>query len=134
MKLEPKHLAPYLPYKMVFVIDMYKFTEGNCKPEIRQFTMGNDLSMCLSYGTPILFPLSSLTKEITINGESFVPLVHNRILKQLCNESSLTSYYHLNLMENYEIISMLFELKFDVFGLIDAGLAETVTEDFNPYK
>ena len=34
----------------------------------------------------------------------------------------------------YKQFQKLLEWKFDVFGLIDAGLAEPVMEDFNPYK
>ena len=34
----------------------------------------------------------------------------------------------------YSQTERLFEWKIDVFGLIEAGLAEPVTEDFNPYK
>ena len=34
----------------------------------------------------------------------------------------------------YKQFQKLLEWKFDVFGLIEAGLAEPVTEDFNPYK
>jgi len=121
---------------------MYKFTEGNCKPEIRQFTMGNDLSMCLSYGTPILFPLSSLTKEITINGETFVPIYKiyefeqwdTDELEEIINDGTIEGIYNdLNLIP-YSHAEKLFEWKIDVFGLIEAGLAEPVTEDFNPYK
>lgn len=120
MKLEPKHLAPYLPYEMVFVIDMYKFTEGNCKPEIRQFTMGNDLSMCLNYGTPILFPLSKYYSEKNGYGGYIA-------FKDFKNEV-------INKRISLKVYENLLENKFDVFGLIDSGLAEAVTKDFNPYK
>ena len=34
----------------------------------------------------------------------------------------------------YKQFQKLLEWKFDVFGLIELGLAEPVTEDFNPYK
>ena len=91
---------------------------------------------------PILFPLSSLTKEITINGETFVPIYKiyefeqwdTDELEEIINDGTIEGIYNdLNLIP-YSHAEKLFEWKIDVFGLIDAGLAEPVTEDFNPYK
>ena len=79
MKLEFKHLASYLPYEL----------KGFCTDDLQGVEIMNGLQkisdscievisdkepMDLVYFKPILFPLSSLTKEITINGETFVPI------------------------------------------------------------
>ena len=82
MKLEIKHIAPYLPYGL-----KAKFQSIN-KKTCRKYVIGtisamySDCSICC-YDTvnatpdnfkPILRPLSDLTKEIEVNGEKFVPV------------------------------------------------------------
>lgn len=179
MRLELKHLAPYLPYKMKFVIDMYEFTEGNCKHEVRCFTMGNDLSMCLNYGKPILRPLSDLTKEIEINKKNIIPLIelhrcsneynHNKYLdyefidswgakgnilkvfhdrkkdeytefvfsnldfRKDTRYSEYSNVYQINIQHpirvnnkiynQHKLFDLLYRWHFDIFGLIEQGLA-----------
>lgn len=167
MKLELKNLAPYLPYSLKFYVDMFEFTEGNSKPEMRLLTMGNDVTMCLKYGKPILRPLSDLTKETLHNGEKVIPLIEI---------AKIISFYEIEKIESYSksgdaviyfidskgfkrgvdiflspegylqynfytrnekwaedwtslridhlrVTNQLLEWHFDVFGLIDAGLA-----------
>ena len=76
---------------------------------------------------PILRPLSDLTKEIEHNGEKFVPIVY------LCN-SELYGYSDLRYMINsnnfnsieslsFKSFNKIMEWHFDVFGLIEKGLA-----------
>ena len=180
MKLEIKHLASYLPYGL----------KGFCTDDLQGVEIMNGLQkisdscievisdkepMDLVYFKPILFPLSSLTKEITINGESFVPVknlfeLHHcgmRLEERLkCfsfNKNKIEyddfncaitdgvymfgysnyggfqaidtdEYKNYTVINQLELLMKLFEWKFDVFELIEAGLAEPVTEDFNPYK
>ena len=180
MKLEIKHLASYLPYGL----------KGFCTDDLQGVEIMNGLQkisdshievisdkepMDLVYFKPILFPLSSLTKEITINDESFVPVknlfeLHHcgmRLEERLkCfsfNKNKIEyddfncaitdgvymfgysnyggfqaidtdEYKNYTVINQLELLMKLFEWKFDVFELIEAGLAEPVTEDFNPYK
>jgi hypothetical protein len=71
MKLEIKHLAPYLPYGVRF-IGKYKDWEYENHPMI---LCPIDLTANkFEYIKPILSPLSDLTKEIEYNGEKFVPI------------------------------------------------------------
>lgn len=131
MKLELKHLSPYLPYDLkgiflnsIITLSVNAFTKGRER--------GYDISAFLSNNIkPILFPLSSLTKEITINGESFVP--KNTLSRNLQMQLDI---FNLPQIVDFKVAdyNKLLEWKFDVFGLIEAGLAEPVTEDFNPYK
>ena len=80
---------------------------------------------------PILRPLSDLTKEIKINGEKFVPITTIELeVEQWCDayQEWMDAYIdyprQLKVMQApYEIIEKLFEWHFDVFGLIDEGLA-----------
>lgn len=67
---------------------------------------------------PILYPLSSLTKEIEHKGEKFVPIEKMKELGLGSLPRSLDYrwlYYHQ--------AQKLLEWKFDIFGLLDRGLA-----------
>jgi hypothetical protein len=124
MKLELKHLAPYLPYGLK--IDTSKLENGYSimtmcdKGGLSNIEIG-DVMDEYPYTKPILRPLSDLTKEIEVNGEKFVPI-----------EEIKESQHHLFFREDienplegvqYSEIQKLFEWHFDVFGLIEAGLA-----------
>lgn len=64
MKLEIKHYAPYLPYKILV-------GDGRTPFELTKHNFSN----VYQYITEIyLRPLSDLTKEIEHNGEKFVPI------------------------------------------------------------
>ena len=168
MKLELKHLASYLPYELKVLIKEDLFIEYNQFLEEEQYiekgvyklkgitngtsylesgvflsSENENIGDCfteIKYIKPILFPFSSLTKEITINGETFVP--YDKIKEIYPNTPQFTDYikgwmkYYgiMNSKCEYVCILKLFEWKLDVFGLIEEGLAEQVTEDFNPYK
>lgn len=110
-------------------------TEGGSKPSLDSIKL-------------ILHPLSDLTKEIEVNGEKFVPV--NRI-KDFYNKNILEwdeqfviGVYSISLERGsydtferiiifgydgdishtrYDIVQMLLEWHFDVFGLIEKGLA-----------
>ncbi|KUY28047.1 hypothetical protein [Elizabethkingia ursingii] len=82
-KLELKDIAPYLPYS-VFLMNEY----GNCHNTtthkcISLESMLTDYKMCLR-------PMSDLTKEITHNGETFVPL--KRITKEYYDKDNETIF------------------------------------------
>ena len=147
MKLEIKHLASYLPYEL----------KGFCTDDLQGVEIMNGLQkisdscievisdkepMDLIYFKPILFPLSSLTKEITINGETFVPIYKiyefeqwdTDELEEIINDGTIEGIYSDLDLITYSQTERLFEWKIDVFGLIEAGFAEPVTGNFNPYK
>ena len=147
MKLEIKHLTSYLPYEL----------KGFCTDDLQGVEIMNGLQkisdscievisdkepMDLIYFKPILFPLSSLTKEITINGETFVPIYKiyefeqwdTDELEEIINDGTIEGIYSDLDLITYSQTERLFEWKMDVFGLIEAGLAEPVTGNFNPYK
>ena len=122
MKLELKHLAPYLPYGLkgvnrngtIFLL--HTNTSSGGKLEKRE------ISIFLSEEfKPILSPLSDLTKEIEVNGEKFVPLNKIRLDFDLDFETENRDYVGLHeLLEDY---FKLIEWHFDVFGLIPLNLA-----------
>ena len=165
MKLELKHLAPYLPYGLIVefegtngMIASYYYPAGRkfgMPPHEAWFNSGvlslededkdSELSCAINYKQvkPILRPLSDLTKEIEHNGEKFVPIIELFPLffrkpehaEMVCNQEldyAECHYYgggalYINtnhILDNrYELIDKLFEWHFDVFGLIDKGLA-----------
>lgn len=124
-KLELKHLAPYLPYD-IMAIDL------NTK-EIRKVTLLHFTYTTISVGhnhliyegillskhLPILRPLSDLTKEIEVNGEKFLPIER---IKKMYPSDTFSSTANLAKW-SYRIIEKLCEWHFDIFGLIEKGLA-----------
>ena len=133
MKLELKHLAPYLPYELkgiflnsIITLSVNYFSKGTER--------GYDISAFLSNNIkPILFPLSSLTKEDVKNFYQF----NNDDFKSIdLKEWAEDLMFSIKTKEPFQLsqFEYLLSKKFDVFGLIELGLAEPVTEDFNPYK
>lgn len=137
MKLEIRHLTSYLPYGL----NIKDVKHGSVFEALHFITTPNqDFSLFKGnfdqlikdkYLKPILFPLS-LTKEITINGETFVP--YDKIKEIYPNTPQFTDYIkgwmqYYGVMDSkceYVCILKLFEWKIDVFGLIEAGLAKPV--------
>lgn len=134
MKLE--HIAPYLLYGLKIVI-----ITNPCKDEIgtlhslsategvsiyaptdeARFNHHNYLERSFRDIKPILRPLSDLTKEITHNGETFVPIEE---LNYRCGDcETLTDTMSVTTNTKYGIVKRLFEWHFDVFGLIESGEA-----------
>lgn len=139
MKLELKHLTPYLPYGLKAEMINYKkdyvgkqydkiigihgwsknkdwccLTDGGSKPSL------NDIK-------PILRPLSDLTNDIEVNGEKFVPIVNLNTQgynMDFDDEFTFEDFIKSNILNNsYGFIDSLIKWHFDVFGLIENGLA-----------
>lgn len=96
---------------------------------------------------PILYPLSSITKQIEHNGERFVPykklfdigkkIGYSESFLTHCLDrfSRIMDKNYLIDVTPYFIIQKLIEWHFDVAGLIDEKEAVDVnTLDANPYK
>lgn len=149
MELELKHIAPYLPYGLKALVLDLRFGIGdlfldkitgiyedlvtfNDSPDWYFDSDENDTEIKLA-----LRPISDLTKEIEHNGEKFIPL---RKLEELfpCvefyNDDELSylfsdtdcrgEFFHsIELNLTLEISSKLFEWHFDVFNLLENGLA-----------
>jgi hypothetical protein len=138
MKLELKHLSPYLPYNLKGI-----YHESIITLSLNGFSspteIGYDISLFLKCEIkPILRPLSDLNKEITHDGKTFVPMkwMEANINKNISfyqpinTEISLeieiiTEDYSqtINLYDGCICAQKLHEWHFDVFGLIDNGLA-----------
>lgn len=122
MKLELKHLAPYLSYKL-----KVKKLNGVIITMTTPY-----IDYCLNETKPLLRPLSDLTKEIEHKGQRggdiFIP---TRIL--MCHQFKFCDdkedlLFNLQSPESiqrcpYNVVHKLLEWHFDVFGLIPEGLA-----------
>jgi len=187
MNLEFKHIAPYLPYKLKWVLqEVSEFTMSGITKETLYTEDGGvfhwlkvkDWPQVLF---PILRPMSDLIKEIEVNGKKFVPLLelrsieqgyrdddvfiqdHTQIIDYGCGEGDYPCYWvewadglsqkqsfsfkhndfnrfwiinknKLNgiepcIIKNQRLLfEKLYELHFDVFGLINAGLAKDINK------
>jgi hypothetical protein len=137
--LTEKELAAYLPYGLKYQSEhiegsrVYEVIGINNKYNYIYCT--NDCGWSYIKGIkPILHPLSSLTRPITINGETFVPIIKWEWFGADFN----TNYFnHTNFKPRYEPYyksEQMLSAYFDIFNLIERGLAIPVTETFNPYK
>lgn len=130
-KLELKHLAPYLPYGL----KMEKNKDNHAVRLNTYYILTGVLSdSAIGWGDkPILRPLSDLTKEGGFNLDSlpkdiicgewvqeFYDLINNRV-----NDPDLDydEIQYLIELAPYKFIEALLENHFDVFGLIEKGLA-----------
>ena len=80
---------------------------------------------------PILYDLSWLTREITHDGETFIPLYKLQKIDKAFVLTFIETFGYEEL--KVEVFELLLEWRFNVFSLPDE-LIVRVTEDFNPYK
>ncbi len=113
MKLELKHLSAYLPYELKYKDIPQGYTEDRTL-DTRTF------EWALNNGKPILRPMSDLTKEIQLNGEKFIPIEKLSPVPNFFNTEFLIK---TPIASSYEVVTKLLELHFDIFGLINKGLA-----------
>lgn len=132
MKLTIKHLAPYLPYGLKgiasFLEDTLFTVDGIVKERIKGFSINvNKVPIgCMFYEfKPILRPLSDLTiewvqKNIDVDLEAILincEPENNHLSIEVTDKVLGVSAF------SYEEYVLLLKNHFDVFGLIDAGLA-----------
>lgn len=126
MKLEIKHLAPYIEHNL-------KCLDLKGEPDSNIFTMesisihgvvsDNDGNFDIEFKDikPLLLPLSYLTKEIEHNGESFVP--SEKINSTIDCFLQMQRNGFENNIWSYDLTCKLLSYHFDIFGLIESGLA-----------
>ena len=127
MKLELKHLAPYLPYGLKTKFQLYGVI-GLITPqkdEVRNKELTTDsITFVLKYCKPILRPLSDLDSgniEGLFYSEWLIEKYHTIGIENQINriEDDIRWINHCD----YILIQHLFEWHFDVFGLIEKELA-----------
>ena len=119
MKLELKHLAPYLPYGLKI-----RYIERN---ETHIFDTSNLKAVCSEqiHLRPILRPLSDFTD---INSESMNKLNTDLNIQMELNKLALKFKHYTSC--SYSTMQLCFENHIDVFGLIEKGLAIDFNETF----
>jgi hypothetical protein len=151
MKLQLEHLSPYLPYELNVIsshynVDSYEIVEGLKK---NKFITNVDTFEFI-YGKPILRPLSDLTKisdEVLINEHTI-----NILLQEKHNqEYGIFSHYKgqldieldgepdlrydsnksISFFTILTIQEQLLKGHYDIFGLIEKGLAIDINTQFN---
>ena len=132
MKLEIKHLAPYLPYKLKIRCGEISHPILTCA-DTNEFEISVKEVFINSAYKPILRPLSDLTKEIKIDSIKFIPAeilfsVENNELQDFRDFGEIPEYWKdaLKIKQkfyDYYQVEFLLEWHFDIFGLIKKGLA-----------
>lgn len=148
-ELELKHLAPYLPYGLSFSVNLNDVRD-NFPDELRTLKLAEtNIDLALKIGKPILRPLSSITTEeayelgilltseadmedievgvggIDVFGEYYTVV---RYQDKVDEEYSFMIQFSpigivgIDLIP-YKAYEWLFKNHFDVFGLIEKGLA-----------
>lgn len=135
MKLETKHLAPYLPYKLkmkfhnweTYELHGLSFTDEGEPCTIRDGNFSMSRSN-IKLSRPILRPLSDLTKKIEYDGREFIP--YNELVDvygfehiERANKVNLQIEDYVVRRCSYYLIQKLLEWHFDIFGLIPKKLA-----------
>ena len=149
MKLELKHLAPYLPYGLSFSVNL-KDVRDNFPDELRTLKLAEiSIDLALKIGKPILRHLSSMTKEeayefgVILMGEADIEdkevgigkmVLMGSIYPTIMYQDKVDEDYSVMIQFSpigisgmdlipYEAYEWLFKHHFDVFRLIDKGLA-----------
>lgn len=135
-KLELKHLAPYLPYGLKIKTSN---NQGNVIRQIHGIDISEEFVLACGYINyiesdnyypytlksckPILRPLSDLkNKDLDLwieFSEKIDEISVDYLIDSLVNKSFYSKDIHLA----FKIYEVLFEMHFDVFGLINKGLA-----------
>jgi hypothetical protein len=172
-KLELKHIAPYLPYRLKCTNSKESYLQtGEDRTGILETLSVND-EECVIMGedgyflvscddiVPILRPIEDLSKEIKINGKKFTPIIELAKLFHTVKQPTVIKYDGIKDYGDYGIkvncyigaiderryseysirhdidlilhnsfleVSKLIEWHFDVFGLIDKGLAVSYSD------
>lgn len=121
MKLELKHLAPYLPYDLKI---LHSVKEINTMKAITDICIHTELGHTLNFYRfiefkPILRPLSDLLKTIEVNNQKFMPA------RKLGFYQTDVDFIFINqiVLIQFRFVQKLIEWHFDIFGLIEKGLA-----------
>jgi hypothetical protein len=134
-ELELKHILPYLPYKLKCnekwtLISLSSFEDSAMFDYSARFD-GENKKGYIQFLKPMLRPMSDLFKNITHNGISVC--VGGDILQDMNKLVIGGEPYRESYLKNLNLkylefwaIEMLFKYHFDVFGLIEKGLAEPI--------
>lgn len=138
-KLKLEHIAPYLPYGLkcqidlgqneIIITDSWGLKTGSDYPA-SYYDEGKRYGLMLSQIKPLLHPMSDLYKEIDgeIPADILFPKEYYSLIdfyEEHNRENQIQSFIKdgLNWCETYSFWEYLLSKHFDVFSLIDNGLA-----------
>ena len=136
MKLELRHLSPYLPYKLDFITQSGKVFKSETKDcfEIRilkgNSPNGNKQYHSLTLGKinrgefkPILRPLSDLNKDKPFIFELRNQENNDTLLWAVDQNTDESFISHYNNELTFSVLDYLYKNHFDIFNLIENNLA-----------
>jgi hypothetical protein len=135
MNLELKHLANYLPFRLKIKTDYKNMVHEMLAIHIQlQKVDTRNLGWCkFCEIKPIFHPFSDLEKEIEVDGVKFNPIeiILDEINSMVVGGDEYTKEEVIKMCNNSYyaeswISERLFEWHFDVFGLIEKGLAISI--------
>jgi len=115
-ELTINELAPYLPYGISYIDKSGYIEKLSLTTLLYFFHNQNELKL-------LLYHLSYLTKEIEVNGERFVPINEIHTLCDCDNDMKASKQEVEWIDAPYWMCQYFFKHHFDVFGLIEKGLA-----------
>lgn len=146
MKLELKHIAPYIPYGVegLFTLSSVANIPKHKDEERIKLLTEDNIAFFRRFCKLILRPLSDIHKEIVHNGKKVYPW---REVNKLLNGEYNADYNNIevneygglrinfgdqssgyDLRESYEVVQLLLEWHFDINGLTEKGLAIDINE------
>lgn len=127
-----KEVCAYLPYETRFEHPVLIWGGNPPEPsheEIGESTLTHDnIEQMLKGGRLLLRPLSMIKKDIFIKGMGFVLAYDWLELEKYVSIDTYSGTKHWIDGLPYSIVTQLIEMKFDVFGLIDKGIATELKE------
>lgn len=130
-KLEIHHITPYLPYGLKSVTTANHYGVPQLIREVTPYNFMNFIEETTD-AKLLLRPLSDLQEKITVNGVSFIPeevLFNLKFDYEISVAMVAGSVVNKRIEVNpYWMVQKLFEWNFDVFGLIEKGLAKNINE------
>lgn len=134
-KLKLEYLAPYLHYKLLFFVDFKDGEtsalelEGLTNSEI--FLDGYDSNYNNDNAKPILRPMRDISNyidELQLVDSFHTHYCHTTNTIKLYPDGGFDNVEWAYLTDNYILLNKLFELHFDIFGLIEKGLAVDINK------
>ena len=127
MKLELKHLAPYLPFKMKYKNTKNDkiYTMRSLSSEINMVDFGWGDAMEFNEVIPILKPMCDILKPIDYDERNISYASELKLYNSADKDYAIT----MTLGLDFDVIIQLIQWNFDVFGLISKGLAIDINDE-----
>lgn len=113
MKLETKHIIPYLPYNIHALIDGVVCEIEGIDLHCKDTVIAERVNYKLENVKLVLRPLSDLTKEVEVNQEKFVPF--DRLSYSCRRQHDLFGLQNTLDLKAIDYLKLL-EWHFDIFG------------------